>query len=123
MSSKRHSLKTLPFGSGLLAPRSTTQSPCPHSGVILQRKDIFYSGSLMKIPTSDAQASQVKLDSLYGPIETSKDEGDTSEFKQVFKTMMDLSILRDPVFLFFAFSNFFTSIGYNVPYIYLVVSQ
>lgn len=121
LTSKRHSLKMLPFGSGPLGPRAVNQST-QHSGVILQRKDIFYSGSLMKIPT-ELISSQAQLDTL-----TNDDVPDASttsawaEFMKVFKTMMDLSLLKDPIFLFFAFSNFFTSIGYNVPYIYLVVS-
>ena len=39
-----------------------------------------------------------------------------------FKKMMDLSILKDGIFLMFAVSNFLTSIGFNVPYVYTVVS-
>ena len=33
--------------------------------------------------------------------------------------MMDLTLLKDPVFLIFAISNLFTSIGFNVPFIYM----
>ena len=35
--------------------------------------------------------------------------------------MMDLSLLKDPIFMTFAISNFLTSIGFNVPYVYTVV--
>jgi len=34
--------------------------------------------------------------------------------------MIGLSLLRDPVFITFAVSNFLTSIGFSVPYIYIV---
>jgi len=133
LSTKRHSLKTLPFGSGgQLAPTSKPVNPHNGSshGVILQRKDIFYSGSLMRLPIGDTDEVQPRpswdqknprnIDDL--------DDCDTSstssnECTKALKTMMDFTILKDPIFLFFAFSNFFTSIGYNVPYIYLVVSD
>ncbi|XP_058064043.1 monocarboxylate transporter 12 [Anopheles bellator] len=36
-----------------------------------------------------------------------------------FREMMNFSILRDPVFIVFTVSNFLTSIGFNVPYVYL----
>ena len=35
--------------------------------------------------------------------------------------MLELSLLKDPVFLLFTLSNFCTSIGFNIPYVYLVV--
>ena len=35
--------------------------------------------------------------------------------------MMDLSLLKDPIFMTFAITNFLTSIGFNVPYVYTVV--
>lgn len=33
---------------------------------------------------------------------------------------LDLSLFRNPVFLFFALSNFLTSLGFNTPFIYIV---
>lgn len=41
------------------------------------------------------------------------------ETKDTFQEMMDFSLLKDPIFLIFTFSNFCTSIGFNIPYIYL----
>ena len=40
---------------------------------------------------------------------------------KAFKDMMDLSLLKDGVFIMFAVSNFLTSIGFNAPYVYTVV--
>ena len=42
---------------------------------------------------------------------------------KAFKDMMDLSLLKDGVFIMFAVSNFLTSIGFNAPYVYTVVSE
>lgn len=38
-----------------------------------------------------------------------------------YKKLMDLSLFRDPVFVLFALSNFCTSIGLNIPYVYMKV--
>jgi len=35
-----------------------------------------------------------------------------------FRQMLDLSLLRDPIFMMYAASNFLTSIGFNVPYVF-----
>merc|ERR1719410_2279788 len=39
---------------------------------------------------------------------------------RVFQQMVDFSLFKDPIFLMYAVSNFFTSIGFNVPYVYTV---
>ena len=36
--------------------------------------------------------------------------------------MLNLDLMRDGIFVMFLVSNFFTSIGFNVPYVYTVVS-
>ena len=38
----------------------------------------------------------------------------------VFNQMVDFSLFKDPVFLMYVVSNFLTSIGFNVPYVYTV---
>ncbi|XP_071454040.1 monocarboxylate transporter 12 isoform X2 [Hetaerina americana] len=42
--------------------------------------------------------------------------------KEVIESMMDFSLLSDPIFILFAFSNFCTSIGFNIPYVYVVAT-
>ena len=34
--------------------------------------------------------------------------------------MMDFSLFKDPIFMMYAASNFLTSIGFNVPYVFTV---
>ena len=43
------------------------------------------------------------------------------EASKAFKEMMDFSLLKDGIFIMFAVSNFLTSIGFNVPYVYTSV--
>lgn len=51
---------------------------------------------------------------------------DVAECDQSFKSecvaMMDLSLFKDPIFVLFSLSNFCTSIGFNVPYVFMKVS-
>ena len=37
--------------------------------------------------------------------------------------MLDLGLFKDRIFILFVISNFLTSIGFNVPYVYTVVSK
>ena len=62
-------------------------------------------------PVVDATARTV----ICGCIQCPQDVADTLH------DMMGLTLLKDPVFLTFAVSNFLTSIGFNVPYIYIAV--
>lgn len=44
------------------------------------------------------------------------------ECKDTIAEMTDFSLFRDVIFVLFILSNFLTSIGYNLPYLYLPVS-
>lgn len=44
----------------------------------------------------------------------------SQETKDTFNEIMDFSIFRDYVFIVFTLSNFCTSVGFNVPYVFLV---
>lgn len=130
-SRKRHSLRVASFAKSFDQNQNSADVT---PGLIVQRKDIFYSGSLLRIP--DASTKPSHHGSTLDHINMKPLAGDDdhqmkkrccgcmpcpAEIKEAFNSMTDFSILKDPIFLFFAFSNFFTSIGYNVPYIYLVV--
>ena len=43
------------------------------------------------------------------------------ETKKNLSQMLDLGLLKDSIFIMFVMSNFLTSIGFNVPYVYTVV--
>ena len=39
----------------------------------------------------------------------------------ILQKMMDVTLFKDPIFMMYATSNFLTSIGFNVPYVFTVV--
>lgn len=60
------------------------------------------------------------------PIPLKKEETDdtgclSTDTKDTLKEMLDMELLKDPIFILFTISNIFTSIGFNVPYVFLVV--
>jgi hypothetical protein len=48
------------------------------------------------------------------------DSGTKKSLKNTLKGFIDFSLFSDAVFMFFAASNFLTSLGFNAPYIYIV---
>jgi len=97
----------------------------------MNRKDVFYSGSLLNIPMyrsnpdlyhkSITSIHKVGLDSSKEPSPDPENrQGCCSEENtQMCKQMLDFSLLKDPIFVLFAISNFLTSIGFNAPFIYI----
>ena len=103
-------------------------SSSPNDNIVrpMSRKDIFYGASLDNIPmyksNPDMYAQSVCSipSELQGEYEGEKTCCECSpEMKEALHQMTDFSLLRDPIFLLFAVSNFFTSIGFCVPYLYL----
>lgn len=45
----------------------------------------------------------------------------SAEAAKGFKQMINVGLLKDTIFIMFVVSNFLTSIGFNVPYVYTVV--
>ncbi|XP_018905157.2 uncharacterized protein [Bemisia tabaci] len=105
----------------------------------LSRKDIFYSGSVINLPEYQTQKSltsyRQSVVSLprYGT-QRAMDGGDVEKgppdlcpcfalpdsFKSVLSSMLDLSLIKDPVFMFIGLSNVFGMAGLYVPFVYLV---
>ncbi|XP_021932288.1 monocarboxylate transporter 12 isoform X3 [Zootermopsis nevadensis] len=46
--------------------------------------------------------------------------GCSKETRDTLTEMLDFSLLKDPIFILFTISNFCTSVGFNIPYVYLV---
>lgn len=97
------------------------------SSGMMYRRDIFYSGSLANIHAyrSNPVAYAHSITSLPQQV-APQDEcflfrlfHCSEEMKGTFRQMLDLELLKDGLFLLFAISNLFTSIGFSVPYIYL----
>lgn len=132
---KRHNLGVL-YGGGSQHKlngvyNSTTSLKSSGSG-IMYRKDVFLYTSSKSI--ADVSRSNGHLDAnKTTPHVTSKENlalqtqekskfsccPQSAEFKHTLNEMMDFSVLKNPIFIIFATSNFLTSIGYNIPYIYI----
>ena len=63
--------------------------------------------SLARIPEADPTCSCCGLEV-------------NSEKAVILLKMMDFSLFKDPIFMMYAASNFLTSIGFNVPYVFTV---
>ncbi|XP_055616398.1 monocarboxylate transporter 12 isoform X2 [Toxorhynchites rutilus septentrionalis] len=98
----------------------------------MYRKDALYTGSMHNIasrhPSHGSLATYEK--GGYGSVQGQKMHKRkdavccgcipcSQETADTFQEMMNFSILRDPVFIVFIVSNFLTSVGFNVPYVYL----
>lgn len=111
--------------------RSLSPSPSKmgsQSG-LMARKDIFYRGSLLNIPEykqSPAhyrESIMLRRDEIEEFSENNKMCGCfpcSREAKSAMNSLMDFGLLRDPIFQMFALSNFFTSIGFYAPYVFIV---
>ncbi|XP_054270039.1 monocarboxylate transporter 4 isoform X2 [Macrosteles quadrilineatus] len=102
----------------------------------LSRKDIFYSGSVMNLPEYQSQRSlagyRQSVLSLpqYSTNRVNDVERGQSDLcpcltmpdsvKSVLQSMLDYSLLKNPVFLLIGISNVFGMAGLYVPFVYLV---
>ncbi|KAI4466211.1 monocarboxylate transporter [Holotrichia oblita] len=103
----------------------------------IYKPDIFYQGSLMNIPSYRSKLSlrasgeDELLERKPLPRRYSKasEEGEKTticgivcspETKDTLREMLDFSLFKDVIFLIFVLSNFLTSIGFNIPYVYIV---
>ena len=105
----------------------------------LSRKDIFYSGSVVNLPEYQSQKSLANYrqsvislsKSVRGDIKDTDVEKARQQplcpclvlpdsFKEALATMMDISLLKNPVFLLIGISNVFGMAGLYVPFVYLV---
>ncbi|KAL4712921.1 hypothetical protein ACJJTC_011991 [Scirpophaga incertulas] len=91
-----------------------------HGSGIMQRPDVLYQGSM----TSLAKFRAPSPDRLHIPKEDQEARCGwlpcSAESKAALSEMLDLSLLVDPVFILFSLSNFLTSIGFYIPYVYTV---
>ncbi|KAJ8729251.1 hypothetical protein PYW08_000832 [Mythimna loreyi] len=94
-----------------------------HGSGIMQRPDVLYQGSM----TSLARFRSTSPERVFTSVST-KEEPEvkcgwlpcSTEIKAALGEMLDLSLLVDPIFILFAISNFLTSIGFYIPYVYTV---
>ncbi|GFU45314.1 monocarboxylate transporter 12 [Nephila pilipes] len=92
-----------------------------HHGGLMYRKDIFYSGSLVSLAKYRSHPN-ISYSSVWDNPEAQSKKNRfkccPKEMRDALEEMTNFSLLKNPIFLMFAVSNFLTSIGFNVPYIY-----
>ncbi|XP_031622504.1 uncharacterized protein LOC116340250 isoform X4 [Contarinia nasturtii] len=121
-----------------LTPRETSKMVRP-----LSRKDIFYSGSVTNLREYQSQKSLTNYrNSVISLTKYEKDARDARDgisevekgeqydlcpclvlpesFKSAISTMLDVSLLKNPVFMLIGISNVFGMAGLYVPFVYLV---
>jgi MCP family monocarboxylic acid transporter-like MFS transporter 14 len=97
----------------------------------LERPDIFYTGSTHNLHHRSHASIRSEGDK-YGSMRSRNDGHEvdpksdicgcipcSEETRQTVSKMMSFGLLKDPVFILFTVSNFLTSIGFNIPYVYI----
>ncbi|XP_063700662.1 monocarboxylate transporter 14-like [Culicoides brevitarsis] len=85
----------------------------------LNRKDIFFSGSLNRIPQYTSQSSLGYHLSVTNLPEKKQEKEKANIVMKTLSKLLDFSILKSPSFLLLAWSGFFTMSGFFVPFIYI----
>lgn len=67
---------------------------------------------------SKSVSNEVEIKKTENNMAFSKSENKSNVLQEIMKT----SLLKNPLFVIFTLSNFCTSIGFNVPYVYLLVN-
>lgn len=105
---------------------------------IMYKKDVFYRGSIHSLHHHKSRSDMGSSEGhRYGSVHqmTSLKEQDIAELeekaivcgcipcspetKDTLNEMLHFGLLKDPVFIIFTVSNFLTSIGFNIPYVYI----
>lgn len=94
----------------------------------MYRDDIFFAGSLAKLPQYRSQTSiGYHMSVTHMPTRQDVEEEDQTTkcnicpeaVRRTLSTMLDVSLLKDYSFILLAFSGFFTMMGFFVPFIYI----
>ena len=99
--------------------RLGSKSSTGETPVVMARKDATYQGSLHNIPlfNEDPDEYHQQVITTNDPVASASVgvKPKKSFFAQVAE-QIDLKLLRDGAFALFAVSNFFTSLGFNIPF-------
>ncbi|KAH8294437.1 hypothetical protein KR018_003723 [Drosophila ironensis] len=121
-----------------LTPLRDNQRERSASGT-MYRPDALYQGSLLNIPDYVSSRNDLNRSlsgsgviKRYGSVRQGNNVSQSQEVtkccgcitcsketRDTFTEMMNFSLLKDVIFVIFSVSNFCTSIGFNVPYIYV----
>lgn len=100
---------------------------------VMYRPDVLYQGSLVHLAghrRGSGTPEDKHLVGRYGSRSSVRSQvpppagiPTTKDFRDTMATLIDFSLLTDPVFIIFTISNFLTSIGFYIPYVYIVAQS
>lgn len=100
-----------------------------HERGMIYKPDIFYQKSLQSIPAESSDMLHRRMSSLMKIKRSQAEEEGTKmcgcipcskETKDTLKEMLDFSLFCDILFVLFTISNFLTSVGFNIPYVFMI---
>ncbi|XP_053604304.1 monocarboxylate transporter 12 isoform X2 [Plodia interpunctella] len=100
--------------------------PRKYGSGIMERPDVLYQGSMSSLTKYRAASPERQIYTSLPNIEQEKIVCHcdwlpcSAEFKKALSKMLDFSLLVDPIFILFSLSNFLTSIGFYIPFVYIV---
>ncbi|KAF6212002.1 hypothetical protein GE061_012520 [Apolygus lucorum] len=102
-----------------------------HAGVgvrPLYRDDIFFAASLSRLPQYASRGSGLDYTMTVSRLPTAKDVQEEEDaicqlcpeaVRRTLATMLDMTLLKSPVFMLFAFAGFVTMLGIFIPFLFL----
>lgn len=110
-----------------LGPRAGRRGTILDNSRPLYRDDIFFSGSLARIPQYQSQSSlgyHMSVTRMPTNLDVQEEEESSCKLcpeavRRTLATMLDVSLLKSPSFILLALSGFFTMMGFFVPFLYL----
>ncbi|KAJ2953818.1 hypothetical protein O0L34_g1446 [Tuta absoluta] len=95
-----------------------------HGSGIMQRPDVLYQGSMTSLSKHRAPSPEKVVAHMSTKSIDSEERCSwlpcAAESKAALSEMLDLTLLLDPIYILFVVSNFLTSIGFYIPYVYTV---
>ncbi|XP_072936960.1 monocarboxylate transporter 12 [Epargyreus clarus] len=96
------------------------QSHSRHGSGIMQRPDVLYQGSMTSLARYRASSPERTFPVKEERVPNCPWLLCSDESKAALSEMLNLSLLLDPIFILFSVSNFLTSVGFYIPYLYTV---
>lgn len=72
-----------------------------------------------------SQSKNIEM-TLIKPLENDKTSDGvccSADAKNTIKQLLDFTLLKDPIFILYTTSNFLTSVGFSIPFVFLMVSK
>lgn len=100
-----------------------------HERGMIYKPDIFYQRSLQNISAVSSEVLQRRMSSLVKLKRSQIEEEETKmcgcipcskETKDTLREMLNFSLFCDILFVLFTISNFLTSLGFNIPYVFMI---